>query len=88
MPEQVETTQIPASIGYTSTQTVTEYGVFEDRRSKGLGFALIAASEDRAYIDRLTDNPGDFPRFTRGRAVQRHPWRELSPRPADGGEQS
>lgn len=76
-----ESDAIPASIGYTHVDTRAEYAVFEDRRSKGLGFALIATSEDRAYIERLADNPGDFPRFTRGRAVQRHPWRELSSPP-------
>lgn len=76
-----ESGDLPFNIGYATRQSRTEYGVMEDRRSKGLGFLLVKTTEDREYADRLVAEKSDYPRFMRTRLVDYFPWREMSTTP-------
>lgn len=69
-------------IGYTEALSTIEYGVFEDRRSKGLGFALVQTTEDRQHADEVIARSSELPRFLRQRTVIHHPWTHVGP---DGG---
>lgn len=73
---------VPEQVGYGAPWPVTEYGVFEDRRARGLGFSLLLRTEDLAYAERCLTSiqtETEYPRFLRQRVVVYQPWGHVLP---------
>jgi hypothetical protein len=75
----VEPEALPERIGYADPFSTVQLGVFEDRRSRGLGFALIQATEIREVADLLLSEAREYPRFLRQRIVVSSPWTAVTP---------
>lgn len=75
---EIDHPEPPERIGYRDPWPRTEYGVFEDRRSKGLGFSLVETTEDAEHASRLLLHSSQWPRFLRVRTVTYAPWEHLN----------